>query len=305
MKYRTELDDFRFEHKVFGKGALALVVQLTRAFSKDFFPINTDSYVTEKKGQVAGIGEANLRKILAEHGITRQLAKEAGRTNRGSMGLMRAYASLINSLPCPVDYSEIESYWIECVREYFAGQPFKLAGDSSRSISSAVDDLLYQAMKRQKDNPGMMYAGTVLQHLVAAKLEIIMPVIEIHGASDADDQTGREGDFIVEDTAIHCTTAPANLLVEKCRSNIEHGMNPIIVTITSRVVTARSLLEDAGIGGRVEVWDLQQFLSTNVYEHGFFKTESRKAFLTELIDAYNGIIDEFETDPSLRIQYGA
>lgn len=50
MKYRTELDDFRFEHKVFGKGALALVVQLTRAFSKDVFPINPDSYLTEKKG---------------------------------------------------------------------------------------------------------------------------------------------------------------------------------------------------------------------------------------------------------------
>lgn len=49
MKYRTELDDFRFEHKVFGKGALALVVQLTRAFSKDVFPINPDSYVTEKR----------------------------------------------------------------------------------------------------------------------------------------------------------------------------------------------------------------------------------------------------------------
>lgn len=305
MKYRAELDDFRFEHKVFGKGSLALLVQLTRAFSKDGFPINPDDYVTKKKGQVAGLGEANLRKILAEHGIARQLAKEAGRTNRGSMGLMRAYVALVNSLSAPVDYSEIEEYWIECVREYFAGQPFKLAGDPSRSISNAVDDLLAQAMKRQKDNPGMMYTGTVLQHLVAAKLEIIIPTIVIHGASDADDQTGREGDFIVEDAAIHCTTAPANLLVEKCRSNIEHGMNPIIVTTTNRVVTARALLEDAGIGERVEVWDLQQFLSTNIYEHGLFKAEFRKMFLSELIDTYNGIIDEFETDPSLRIQYGA
>lgn len=305
MSYKDELDDFRFEHNVLGKGSLALLVQLTRSFSKADGPINPDDYVTEKKGQVAGLGEANLRKILAEHGITRQLAKEAGRTNRGSMGLMRAYADLVNSLPKPVDYAAIEEYWIGCVREFFASQPFKLAGDQSQSISNAIDDLLNQAVKRQKDNPGMMYAGTILQHLVAAKLEIIMPSIEIHGASDADDQTGREGDFILEDSAIHCTTAPANLLVEKCRSNIEHGMNPIIVTTTNRVVTAHNLLEDAGIGGRVEVWDLQQFLSTNVYEHGLFKTESRKAFLSELIDTYNGIIDEFETDPSLRIQYGA
>ena len=280
MLYKDELDDFRYGQKVKGKGALALVVQLTRAFSKDSLPINPADYVTGKQGQVAGLGESNLRKILADHGITRQLAKEAGRTNRGNMGLMHAYAEFINGLPGPVDFDEIEKYWI-----------------------TWVNGLLEQAVKRQRENPGMKYAGTVLQHLVAAKLELLMPTIEIHGASDADDQTGRAGDFIIDDTAIHCTTAPANLLIEKCRSNIEHGLNPVIITISDRVTTARDLLEDAGIGGRVEVWDLQQFLSTNVYEHGFFNSSTRKNVLSELIDNYNGIIDEFETDPSLHIEY--
>ena len=279
MLYKDELDDFRYGQKVKGKGALALVVQLTRAFSKDSLPIDPADYVTGKQGQVAGLGESNLRKILADYGITRQLAKEAGRTNRGNMGLMHAYAEFINGLPEPVDFNEIESYWIACVNEYFAGQPFKLAKDSSRSVTDAVNGLLEQAAKRQRENPGMKYAGTVLQHLVAAKLELLMPTIEIHGASDADDQTGRAGDFIIDDTAIHCTTAPANLLIEKCRSNIEHGLNPVIITISDRVTTARNLLEDAGIGGRVEVWDLQQFLSTNVYEHGFFNSSTRKNVL--------------------------
>lgn len=303
MLYKDELDDFRYGQKVKGKGALSLVVQLTRAFSKDSLPINPADYVTGKQGQVAGLGESNLRKILADHGITRQLAKEAGRTNRGNMGLMHAYAEFINGLPGPVDFDEIEKYWITCVNEFFAGQPFKLAKDSSRSVTDAVNGLLEQAVKRQRENPGMKYAGTVLQHLVAAKLELLMPTIEIHGASDADDQTGRAGDFIIDDTAIHCTTAPANLLIEKCHSNIEHGLNPVIITISDRVTTARDLLEDAGIGGRVEVWDLQQFLSTNVYEHGFFNSSTRKNVLSELIDNYNGIIDEFETDPSLHIEY--
>lgn len=303
MLYKDELDDFRYGQKVKGKGALALVVQLTRAFSKDSLPIDPADYVTGKQGQVAGLGESNLRKILADHGITRQLAKEAGRTNRGNMGLMHAYAEFINGLPEPVDFNEIENYWIACVNEYFAGQPFKLAKDSSRSVTDAVNGLLEQAAKRQKENPGMKYAGTVLQHLVAAKLELLMPTIEIHGASDADDQTGRSGGFIIDDTAIHCTTAPANLLIEKCRSNIEHGLNPVIITISDRVTTARNLLEDAGIGGRAEVWDLQQFLSTNVYEHGFFNSSTRKNVLSELIDNYNCIIDEFETDPSLHIDY--
>lgn len=300
-----DLDDFRYANKVKGKGALALVVQLTRAFSKDSLPIDPSDYVTGKQGQVAGLGEGNLKKILADHGITRQLAKEAGRTNRGNMGLMYAYAEFINGIEGRVDFDAIEEYWIDCVREYFAGQPFRLAKDSSRSVTDAVNGLLEQAAKRQKENPGMKYAGSVLQHLVAAKLELLMPTIEIHGASDADDQTGREGDFIIEDTAIHCTTAPANLLIEKCKSNLQHGLNPVIVTISERVVTARNLLEDAGIGGRVEVWDLQQFLSTNVYEHGRFNSASRKDVLSELIANYNGIIDEFETDPSLHIEYDA
>ena len=189
------------------------------------------------------------------------------------------------------------------LEEYFAGKPFKLAGDTSRSVSDAVNGLLDQAVKRQKQNPGMKYAGTLLQHLVGAKLELLMPTVEIHGASDADDQTGREGDFIVGDTAIHCTTAPAGLLIEKCKSNLGHGLNPVIITVSDRVVTARNLLEDAGIGSRVEVWDLQQFLSINVYEHGLFSSNDRRRFLADLVSGYNGIIDECKTDPSLHIEY--
>ena len=303
MDYYEALEDFRIEHKVRGKGALALFIQLTRAFSKDDLPLNSANYVTGNHGQVQGLGEGNLKKILAEHGINRQLAKEAGRTNRGNMGLMLAYVEFINGLPTPVNFEEIEAYWIERVKLYFAGQPFKLTSDASKSISDAVNGLLEQAERRQKDNPGMKYAGSILQHLVAAKLEMIMPTIEIHGASDADDQTGREGDFIIEDTAIHCTTAPASLLMEKCRGNLEHGLHPVIITLSNRVNTAKNLLEDSGMDDRVEVWDLQQFLSSNVFEHGCFSAGGRRNVLGELVQNYNGIIDEFETDPSLKISF--
>ena len=130
-----------------------------------------------------------------------------------------------------------------------------------------------------------------------------MPTIEIHGASDADDQTGRAGDFIIDDTAIHCTTAPANLLIEKCRSNIEHGL---IRSLSPFPIVSRRLeifSKDAGIGGRVEVWDLQQFPIDQCVRARFFNSSTRKNVLSELIDNYNGIIDEFETDPSLHIEY--
>ena len=222
------------------------------------------------------------------------------------MGIMKDYAALINEeRPSSKDFSEIERFWIDRIRKFFNSKPFRLEADESLSITAAVGNLLEQAKKRQKENPGTMYEGTVLQQLVAAKLSIIMPEVEINGASVADDPTGRGGDFNIGDTAIHCTTAPANLLIEKCKANLSHGLHPIIVTISDRVITARTLLEDAGIGQRVEVWDLQQFLSTNVYEHGCFNSKYRHDVLAELISNYNGIIDEFETDPSLRIEYDA
>lgn len=300
-----EFDDFCYANTIQGKGALALMVQLTRAFSKDELPIDPSDYITDKQGQVAGLSGGNLKKILADHGIERQLAKEGGRTNRGNMGLMRAYSELINGLDRPVDFHAIEDYWVQRVRAYFASQPFRLARDSSRSVADAVNGLLEQAARRQRENPGMKYAGSVLQHLVAAKLELLMPTVEIHGASDADDQTGRDGDFVIDDTVIHCTTAPANPLIEKCKDNLSHGLNPIIVTVSDRSATARALLEDAGVGSRVEVWDLQQFLSTNVYEFSGFRSSGRSDVLAQLIENYNGIIDEFETDPSLHIEYAS
>lgn len=301
MTFRESLDSFRNEKRITGKGALSVVLQLTRMFANDELPIDPANYVTEKAGQVSGLGGGNLKNVLADHGITRTLSREGGRTSRGSMGIMNAYVSFINDLPRPVDFDAIESYWVEQVRIFFSAKPFKLNADSSKSMASTVDDLMAQARKREKENPGTTYAGTVLQHLVAAKLCLIIPDVEINGADVADAPTGRGGDFMVGDTAIHCTTAPGQPLMEKCGANIQAGIRPVIITIAERVKTARDLAEDAGISERLEVWDIQQFLSTNVYEHGLFEREERKRTVTKIIDGYNGIIDRYESDPSLKI----
>ena len=154
-------------------------------------------------------------------------------------------------------------------------------GRSEQSRFVVADDLFEQAKKRQKQNPGTQYLGTVLQHLVAAKLCLILPEgsFEIHGASVADGPTDRNGDFVIGNTVIHCTTM--------------------------RVHTALNLAEDAGLAGRVEVWDIQQFLSANVYEHSLFDEAKRNATLSGIIDRYNKIVLEAETDPSLRIEFEA
>ena len=298
---------FQKENNIFTKGPLSLVVQFTRLVKDKGFPLNPDEFQTSGKGQVAGLGGGNLKKILKEHGINQQLSAEGGRTSRGSMGLMIKYVDFLNAWneEEPVDFSAVEEYWAEQVREYFRNQPFTLTADTSKTIGANLDELFEQAKKRQKQNPGTQYSGTVLQHLVAAKLCLIMPEgsFEIHGASVADGPTDRNGDFVINNTVIHCTTMPGALLIEKCKANLRSGCHPVIITIFDRVHTALSLAEDAGLAGRVEVWDIQQFLSANVYERSLFDETKRNSTLSDIVGKYNNIILEAETDPSLRIEF--
>ena len=67
---------------------------------------------------------------------------------------------------------------------------------------------------------------------------------------------------------------------------------------------AEGLAESAGIANRLEVWDIEQFLSMNLNERGLFCQDGRKDMAVRLVEAYNKIIDTCETDPSLKIQIG-
>jgi hypothetical protein len=304
-----KLKEFQSECHAYTKGPLALLVQLTRMVRERTFPLKSEDFLTENQGQVAGLGGGNLKKILKEHGITQILAAEGGRTSRGNMGLMIKYVDFLNSFQSveQLEFDQIEAYWVEQVREYFRNQPFTLTADLTRTIGASLDDLFEQAKKRQTQNPGTQYMGTILQHLVAAKLSVVLPPdkFHIHGAAVADSPTDRAGDFVINNTIIHCTTAPGEPLIQKCKSNIRAGCFPVIVTIFERVKTAQDLAADAGLSGRVEVWDIQQFMSTNVNEHSKFDGSSRNAKLADIIVKYNAIIDEAETDPSLKIEFEA
>ena len=300
---------FQGEHNVVTKGPLALLVQLTRMVRVKSFPMIPEDFLTENKGQVAGLGGANLKKILKDHDITQILASEGGRTSRGNMGLMMKYVDFLDVWQTaePIDLNAVEEYWAEQVREYFRNQPFTLTADPSRTIGASLDELFEQAKKRQKQNPGTQYLGAILQHLVGAKLSVILPPkkFQMHGASVADMPTERSGDFVINNTILHCTTAPGEPLIQKCATNIRAGCLPVIITIFDCVKTALDLAADAGLNGRIEVWDIQQFLSTNISEHSLFDGTARNAKLADIIEEYNAIIAEVETDPSLRIEFEA
>jgi hypothetical protein len=303
------LKKFQKENNAFTKGPLSLLVQLTRFIKEKEFPLNSEDFLTENKGQVAGLGGGNLKKILAEHGITQILASEGGRTSRGNMGLMIKYVEFLNDWRKKekIDLNAVEDFWALQVQEYFRNQPFTLNADWSKTIGASLNELFEQAKKRQKQNPGTQYMGAILQHLVAAKLSLVLPEdkFEIHGAFVADSPTDRSGDFVINNTVIHCTTAPGEALIRKCKANIKANCFPIIITIFGRVQAALDLAADADIGGRVEVWDIQQFLATNINEHSQFEGAARNGTLLEIICKYNAIIEEKETDPSLRIEFEA
>jgi hypothetical protein len=303
------VSEFQSEYKVLTKGPLALLIQLTRMIRSKSFPLNPDDFLTANKGQVAGLSGTNLKKILKEYGINQTLAAEGGRTSCGNIGLMITYIDFLNA--CyemgTIDLVAFEASWAEQIRSYFSNQPFTLTADLARTVSASLDELFEQARKRQKQSPGTKYLGSMLQYLVGAKLAVVLPPgkLQIHGASVADAPTDRSGDFVITDMIIHCTTAPGEPLIQKCAANIRAGCSPVIITIFDRVKTALDLAADAGFGGRIEVWDIQQFLSTNISEHSLFDGTARNAKLADIIEKYNAIIAEVETDPSLRIEFEA
>ena len=300
-----QLSRFATENNMTGKGALCVALVVTRQAINCGLPLEPDSLLTENRGQVRLLGKSAVQNILKEHGIERVLAEEGGRTSRGSVGNMRRYVAFLNAANfSKTDLTEVEIWWIGRVRSFFAGKPMILRFDVAKSMRAALRDLIGQAEKRQSAMPGATIVGTVLQHLVGAKLSLILPTPPVmFGASVADDVSGREGDFVFEDVAIHVTTSPSEALMCKCKRNLEHAVKPIIITTFRKVAVAEELADAQGIADRLDVFDAEQFIAGNIYELGKFAVSGRRETAETLVAAYNKIIDECETDPSLRIEF--
>ena len=303
------LKRFFEENRIAGsKGALCVGLVVSREARERGLPIAFDSLLTENRGQVRILGKAPVQKVLGDYGITRVLAEEGGRTNRGNMGLVERYVSLLNDkMFTAAQLEQIESWWVDRVREYFASKPLVMRFDPAKSVRSIVRDLIDIAEKRQMQNRGGQIVGSVLQHLVGAKLSLVLPeytIEQMHGASVSDAMSDRDGDFAYGDAVIHVTSAPGEAVIRKCARNIEEGCHPVVITLSKRVSVAEGLAESAGIANRLEVWDIEQFLSMNLNERGLFNQTGRKEMAIRLIESYNSIVDSCETDPSLKIQIG-
>jgi hypothetical protein len=300
------LVQFAKEKGFAGKGPLCVALVVTQ-HAKAGLPLDPKKLLTGKEGQVLGLGKGAVQAILKRHDITRVLAAEGGRTSRGSIGNMQAYVGFLNALAASgtPDLDAIEKFWIGRVHQFFAAKPFKIKLDASRSLRTLVRDVLAEAEQRQRTTPGMHYAGSVLQHLVGAKLDCALGrgKFEHNSYSTSDAQSGRAGDFLIGDAAIHVTTAPGEAVIERCRENLNDNLRPMLVTTQRGLTVAEVLADSAGIGERVDVFEIEQFVALNLYELGKFAADGRRVALTDMITRYNEIVEEVETDPSLKIEF--
>lgn len=303
------LSQFAAENRFVGsKGSLSVALVITEQAAERGLPLDPSQLITGEGagGQVSGLGRGAVQSILARYGITAVLAKEGGRTSRGSMTNMRTYVAFLNQLHAAgkADLAVIEAFWIDRVREFFAAKPFQLSLDSSRSVRNVVRGVIAQAEKRQKEATGTYYAGAVMQHLIGAKLDCALGKgkFEHNSFSTSDEQSGRSGDFRIGDVAIHVTTSPGEAVIERCRENLNHSLRPVLVTLDRRLKTAQDLAEDAGLGDRIDIFEIEQFIALNLYELGKFAAAGRRTAVGDLVDRYNEVIAENETDPSLRLE---
>ena len=274
------------------------------------FPLDESIWFTGT--QVSLLGGNRIKKILARHGEERPFASEGGRTSRGSQDLARSFQEVVNGSVAAGEFGELdEDHQLSVIgrlqarmvgrirADFYDRQRLPLEIDFSKQTRYTIDVLLVAARKK-----GGNTVGAVAQHLVGAILEIRHTdlVIENQSYTTADQQTGRAGDFMVNDTAIHVTVGPTEALVAKCQGNIEQGFRPLILTLEDRIGTARSLADYIGIEDRVAVRGVEEFVAGHIDEIARYSEPETRRVLRHLFDTYNARVEAAEPDPSLLVE---
>lgn len=274
------------------------------------FPLDESKWFTGS--QVSLLGGGRIKNILARHGEERPFASEGGRTSRGSQDLARSFQEVVNCSSAVGEFEELEeddklsvinilqAKMVGRIRtDFYDRQRLPLEIDFNKQTRHTVDGLL--AAARDK---GGNTVGAVAQHLVGATLEIRHTDIAIENQSytTADQQTGRAGDFMVNDTAIHVTVGPTEALVAKCQANIEQGFRPMILTLEDRIGTARSLADYIGIEDRIAVRGVEEFVAVYIDEMARYSEPETRRVFRQLFDTYNSRVAAVEPDPSLLVE---
>ncbi|MGV9748977.1 DUF4928 family protein [Nocardia farcinica] len=272
-------------------------------------PMKETTYLGES--QVKELSGRRIQSILEQHGENRRFTAEGGRTSRRTMKLAAELAAVINNSAeaagynslGPDDQAEVrralQAWFVRKVQgDHFAKERLTAEIDPGLPVRATMAALL-DAARSQGGN----VAGAVAQHLVGAKLAIRFPDEEIanHNYTAADRQTDRPGDFSIRDTAIHVTMAPGETVFRKCEQNIRDGFRPLVLVPENRVQAARQIADTTGVGQRVSVQCVEDYVGNNIEEIGGLSAQGVRSSLKALLQTYNERVAAAESDPSLQI----
>ncbi len=280
-------------------GALVVLERLKTNFNLDI-----DAHTSKGGTQIKGTSGGAVKTILEEFGETRPFVSEGGRTNRGLRGdIVKLLDTLDKTKTGDLPINErneiledCQSYLVEKVKDFHGRQRLKFSYDSSRTTWQLIRDILDVAAHSGKEGP-------VAQYLVGAKLRLRFPNVEIRNESfsTSDDQKGKHGDFLIEDTVFHVTISPMSRVYEKCQENLNEGLRAFLLVPNRRLEGAPQNVE-ATIPGKVTVESVESFVSQNIEELSTFSQNRLQHGFLKLLETYNLRVSDVEYDKSMLIE---
>jgi len=175
--------------------------------------------------------------------------------------------------------------------------PIKIRHKPQESICVHIE-CLFLAVRGKKDTvTGEWQSLQLMRHLVAA-------VLSLKGSIDQDAVVSISAGsaFRIGNTVIHVTHCPEWPLMHECFAESDQGLRPLVISTRTGAAQAEALAQQVGMGRKVEVLDITQFLVANMLEWTGFNGSQRRHTFEEFIARYNTIIEACETDPSLKIE---
>lgn len=125
--------------------------------------------------------------------------------------------------------------------------------------------------------------------------------IENHSYTTADQQLGRPGDFLINDTVFHVTVAPMPAVIGKCENNIRQGYRAILLVPESKTMAAKQMAETLNVN-QIGIFSIETFVGQNIEEISQYqKNELTQGFLN-FLRKYNERVAAVETDLSMQIE---
>ncbi len=299
----SSLQTYRMTYGLPARGSVAAALVVLEHL-KEHYVLDLEAHQAEGRAQISGLNPRSVQAILARFGETRQFLGEGGRTNRGGPGDVQRMLEALRPLRLENESTEVRNnalnefqrLLVDKVQEYHGRRRLEITYDASVTTWAAVHEILEQADLVAK-------AGPVAQYLVGAKLQLRFPDVAIANDrySAPDVQTGRQGDFQVEDTAFHVTVSPTPAVYEKCLQNIRSGLRVYLLVPDGVVVGARQNAHTAA-PDRIAVESIESFVANNIEEQSQFAKDRLMSGFRRLLEKYNERVDAIELDKSLLIE---